>query len=50
MTSQVRGSKKAAIKAELMDHLEKFGVAAPTYLALIQQAYEYLAHLVDPGS
>lgn len=49
VTSKI-GTKKAALKANPEVYLHGFGATAPLVLSLIQQAEQYLVHVIDAGN
>ena len=49
VTSKI-GTKKAALKADAVVYLQRFGATAPLLPSLIQQAEQYLVHVVDAGN
>ena len=49
ITSKI-GTKKAALKADPVANLQGFGATAPLVPSLIQQAEQYLVHVIDAGN
>ena len=49
ITSKI-GTKKAALKADPVANLQGFGATAPLVPSLIQQAEQYLVHVIDDGN
>ena len=49
ITSKI-GTKKAALKADPVANLQLFGTTAPLVPSLIQQAEQYLVHVIDAGN